>query len=301
MTGPSQQARQALGVRLREIRRDARLTERALAASCAFHFTKVSKLEHGKQNPSDDLEKWCRACHAEDQLVDLMASVRAIESMYLEWRRSLRFGMKHNQQSRNALHERTKLLRGYEPGLVPGLFQTAEYAATVLARAIEFNEVPNDLDDAVAARLDRQRLLYAGDRRFMVVLEEQALKTRVGSVETMRGQLDRLLTVMSLHRVSVGIIPAMGERTIWTSAGFWIFDQGTVRVETPSAELTITQRSEIAVYEKRFARLQQSAVYGPDARALIAASVPDAAGDTRPGSSPTQARKVQPAVRRGVG
>jgi len=203
LTGPSQQARQALGVRLREIRRDARLTERALAASCAFHFTKVSKLEHGKQNPSDDdLEKWCRACHAEDQLVDLMASVRAIESMYLEWRRSLRFGMKHNQQSRNALHERTKLL------------------------------------------------------------EEQALKTRVGSVETMRGQLDRLLTVMSLHRVSVGIIPAMGERTIWTSAGFWIFDQGTVRVETPSAELTITQRSEIAVYEKRFARLQQSAVYG---------------------------------------
>jgi hypothetical protein len=42
------------------------------------------------------------------------------------------------------------------------------------------------------------------------------------------------------------------------------FDQDTVRVETPSAELTITQRSEIAVFEKRFAWLQESAVYGAE-------------------------------------
>jgi hypothetical protein len=204
-----------------------------------------------------------------------MATVRAIESMYIEWRRSLRFGMRHNQQARNALHERTSLFRTYEPGLIPGLFQTAEYAATVLARAIEFNEVPNDLDEAVAARLERQRFLYSGDRRFMVVLEEQALRTRVGSAETMHGQLDRLLAVMSLQRVSLGVIPSMGERQIWPSAGFWIFDQSTVRVETPSAELTITQRGEIAVYEKRFARLQQSAVYGHAARSLIVASAPN--------------------------
>jgi hypothetical protein len=96
----------------------------------------------------------------------------------------------------------------------------------------------------------------------------------VGSVETMQGQLDRVLAVMSLPRVSLGIIPAMAERRIWMSAGFWIFDTETVRVETPSAELTITQRGEIAVFEKRFAWLQESAVYGKEARALIAASTP---------------------------
>jgi hypothetical protein len=105
-----------------------------------------------------------------------------------------------------------------------------------------------------------------------VVLEEQALKTRVGSDEVMRGQLDRLLSVMSLQRVSFGIIPAVAQRRVWTSAGFWIFDQHTVHVETPSAELTITQRGEIAVFEKRFARLQELAVYGDEARALFAAN-----------------------------
>jgi hypothetical protein len=226
LTAPPQRAREALGDRLREIRKEARLT------------------------------------------------ARTIESMYVEWRRALRFGMKHSQQARNALHERSSLVRVYEPGLVPGLFQTAAYATNVLARAIEFNEVPNDVDEAVAARLDRQRFLYSGDRRFLAVLEEQALKTRVGDAETMRGQLDRLLAVASLQRVSLGVIPATAARAIWTSAGFWIFDQSTVRVETPSAELTITQRSEIAVFEKRFDRLQQSAVYGARMRALIAANQP---------------------------
>jgi hypothetical protein len=159
--------------------------------------------------------------------------------------------------------------------LVPGLLQTAEYASVVISVVIGFLELPNDLDEAVAARMDRQRVLYSGDRRFLVVLEEQVLRTRVGDADTMSGQLDRLLAVMALQRVSLGIIPCTGERRIWTSAGFWIFDRGTVQVETPSAELTVTQRSEIAVFEKRFARLQESAVYGPDARCLITKALAD--------------------------
>jgi transcriptional regulator with XRE-family HTH domain len=270
LTGPSRQAKQALGARLRELRKDANLSGRALAARCGWHFTKVSKLEHGTQTPSeDDLRDWCGACGAENQASDLIATMRAIDLMYVEWRRALRTGMSHGQEARNALHERTTLFRIYESGLVPGLFQTAEYAAKVIATAIELNQIPNDLDAAVAARLQRQQNLYSGDRRFLVVLEEQALRTRVGGAETMRGQLDRLLALMSLQRISLGVVPAMAERKIWPSAGFWIFDQGTVRVETPSAELTITQRSEIAVFEKRFDRLQKSAVYGQAARGLI--------------------------------
>ena len=213
MTNPSQQAKQALGVRLREIRRDARLTGRALAAECGWHFTKVSKLEHGVQSPSeDDLRDWCRVCKASGEVDDLMASLRAIDSMDVEWRRALRFGMHHNQEARNVLHERTSLFRIYEPGLMPGLFQTAEYAATVLGAAIAFNQIPNDLDEAVAARLERQRFLYSGDRRFLAVLEEQALRTPVGSSDVMQGQLDRLLAVMSLPRVSLGIIPSTRAR-----------------------------------------------------------------------------------------
>jgi transcriptional regulator with XRE-family HTH domain len=267
---PTKRAREALGARLREIRQDANLTGRALASRCGWHFTKVSKLEHGTQNPSEnDIRAWCYVCDAGDQLADLIATVRTIESMYVEWRRSLYTGMKHCQKKEIPLYRRTKLFRIYEPGLVPGLFQTAEYASVVIAHVIALHQIPNDLEEAVAARMERQRVLYAGDRRFLVVLEEQALHTRVGDADLMVGQLNRLLEVMSMHRVSLGIIPAMGQRHTWVSLGFWIFDRETVHIDTPSAELTITQRSEIAVFEKKFDRHQRSAVYGQEARDLI--------------------------------
>src|SRR5690606_22919076 len=68
LSGQAQQAREALGARLREIRKDADLTGRALAALAGWQLPKVSKIEHGRQNASeDDIRVWCRSCHAEDQ------------------------------------------------------------------------------------------------------------------------------------------------------------------------------------------------------------------------------------------
>lgn len=267
---PVKQARQALGARLREIRVEANLTGRTLASSCQWHFTKISKLEHGTQAPSEhDIRVWCRICGAEDQIPDLIASVRAIESMYVEWQRHMRAGLKRSQTSSVPLYERTKLFRGYENTVIPGLFHTAEYAAAILRFWNEFLDLPGDVDEAVATRMERQRVLYTGARRFAFVLEEQTLRTRVGNAEVMLGQLDRVLAVMSLPRVSLGIIPASGERHCLAQGSFWIFDEQRVQVEGISAGLDITQPREIAVHARAFTLLQQSAIYGKPARELI--------------------------------
>lgn len=276
MSIPVKQAREALGARLREIRKDANLTGRALAGACGWHFTKVSKLEHGAQAPSeDDLRAWCQACQADDQLADLIATVRAIESMYIEWRRQMRAGLKHSQTSSVPLYERTKLFRIYETTVLPGLFHTAEYAAAIFRFWAEFLELPDDVDEAVAARMERQQVLYTGDRRFVFVLEEQTLRTRVGDAEVMAGQLDRVLAIMSLARVSLGIIPAMGARHALTQGSFWISDEDRIQVEGVSAGLEITQPREIAVFLKAFGLLQRSAVYGKAARELTHRALAD--------------------------
>ena len=184
--------------------------------------------------------------------------------------------MTRGQKARIPLYERTNLFRIYEPGIIPGLFQTADYAAAIIAHVIELDQIPNDLEEAVAARMERQRVLYTGDRRFLVILEEQALRTRVGDdVTVMTDQLDVLLTTISKQRISLGVIPSTGHRHTWLSVGFWIFDRHTVHIDTPSAELTITQRGEIAVFEKKFLRHQQSAVYGQEARGLINKAIAD--------------------------
>ena len=255
---------------MREMRTEASLTGRALAATCEWHFTKISKLEHGAQAPSEhDIQTWCRACGAENQIPDLIATVRAIESMYVEWQRHMRAGLKRSQTSSIPLYERTKLFRGYENTVIPGLFHTAEYAAAILRFWNQFLDLPGDVDDAVATRMERQRILYTGSRRFVFVVEEQTLRTRVGDTDVMLGQLDRVLAVMSLPRVSLGIIPSSGQRHCLAQGSFWIFDEQRVQVEAISAGLDITQPREIAVHTKAFTLLQQSAVYGQAARELI--------------------------------
>ena len=269
-TSPVQQARQALGARLRELRTDANLTGRALAARCDWHFTKISKLEHGTTMPSEqDIRDWCHACEAEKQVPDFIATVRAVESMYVEWQRHMRAGLKQSQTQSVPLYQRTKLFRVYENTVIPGLFHTAEYATAIFQFWNAFLEIPNDVDEAVAARMARQQVLYTGNRRFAFVLEEQTLLTRVGDADVMAGQLDRLLAVMSLSRVSLGIIPAAGERHCLTQGSFWIFDEERVKVESVSAGLDITQPREIAVHAKAFTLLQESAVHGQAARELI--------------------------------
>ncbi len=273
-TSPSssaKQAQEALGVRLRELRRDAGLTGRALAAALGWHFTRVSKLEHGVQAPTDaDIRDWCRACRADDHVPDLLATLRTVESAYLEFRRQARAGMKRVLGAHTvALYDRTTLFRIYEHNVIPGLFQTADYSAAMLAFWIQFLETPNDLDAAVAARMERQRVLYRRDKRFVVVLEEQALRTWFGTAETQAGQLDRLLAVMSLPTISLGIIPMMTERPAVASAGFWIFDNFLAALETPTASIEVTRPQEIELYARMFDRLLAAAVHGKDARALI--------------------------------
>ncbi len=134
---------------------------------------------------------------------------------------------------------------------------------------IEFLGTSNDLDDAVAVRMERQQVLYRGDKRFHVVLEEQALRTWFGSPEVQLGQLDRLLALMSLPNVSLGIIPLMIERTAVGSAGFWIFDDALVALETPTASIEVTRPHEIDQYARMFGVLAAPAVYGRAARDVV--------------------------------
>ncbi|MEU4191468.1 helix-turn-helix transcriptional regulator [Kribbella sp. NPDC026611] len=274
-TNPNSAARkvqEALGLRLRNLRKDAGLTGRELAAATGWHFTRISKLEHGVQAPTDqDIQTWCRVCGAEDQAADLIAQARAIESMYVEFRRRARSGVKQLMLAFQQTYERAEQFRIYEHSVVPGLFQTADYIRAMLSFWTRFlnTDTDTDIDDAVAARLERQAIIYESKRRFAVVLEENALRTWFGDADTMAGQLDRLLTIMTLPNVALGIVPAMIEREAVSTTGFWIFDDKLVALETPTASIEVTAPQEIALYESMFDMLRRSALYGPQARSLL--------------------------------
>src|SRR4051794_41895243 len=87
------QARHQVAGRLREIRLDAGLSLRAIAAAAGWHESKSSRIEHAVTTPSDaDILAWCRACGAEGQAADLIAASPAADSMWTQWRRLERPG-----------------------------------------------------------------------------------------------------------------------------------------------------------------------------------------------------------------
>ncbi|MER6351255.1 helix-turn-helix transcriptional regulator [Streptomyces sp. NPDC001634] len=267
----AQAAREAVAHRLKELRADAGITGPELASRCGWSHPKTYRIEGARTPPSaDDIRRWCEACGAADQADDIIAQSRNAESMYVEWRRKVRTGLKQLQNSYVPLFKSTKLFRIYSPTMVPGLLQTEGYAMGLMSSITRFRDIPNDVAEAVAARLERSRIIHEPGHRFVMVIEEPVLYYRLGDTDAMAAQLGYLLTAGALPSVSLGIIPsATAERTVWPQELFHVYDENLVSVELLSARVQVTQPSEISQYVKAFDQLRSMAVYGADARALI--------------------------------
>ncbi|MFG2905083.1 helix-turn-helix domain-containing protein [Kitasatospora sp. NPDC048286] len=270
----AQAVRQVVAARLRELMLDAGLNGRELSARCGWHPAKTSRILSAKTTPSEaDIRAWCAVCGSDDQVQDLVATVRVVESMYSEWRRLQRDGMRKVQENVYGLNERTRLCRVYVSNVVPGFFQTPAYATALMRAITQFQGTPDDVAEAVAARVARSRFLYEGGHRFVVLMEEAVLRYRIGDPDVMRGQLRHLLTVMPLASVSLGIIPFTARRSVWPLEAFYMFDDRHIVVETLTAEINVRQPRELADYSRAFAQLSDVAVFGAAARAVIGAAI----------------------------
>ncbi|MFJ7049066.1 helix-turn-helix domain-containing protein [Streptomyces sp. NPDC101112] len=272
-TSPSssaQAAREIVARRLRDLRADAGLTGTELAIRCGWTHPKTSRLENARTPPTpDDIRRWCQACGAADQADDIIAQSRDAESAYMEWRRQVRAGLKRLQDSYVDLYRSTELFRIYSPTLVPGLLQTEGYARAVLSSVAELLDVPNDADQAAAARMERSKIVHEPGHRFVMVIEESVLHYQLGDADAMAAQLGYLLTAGALPSVSLGIIPTAARRTLWPQELFHVYDDQLVSVELMSARVRVTQPSDVALYLKAFEQLRSMAVYGAEARALV--------------------------------
>ncbi|RKT04777.1 helix-turn-helix protein [Streptomyces sp. 3211.6] len=270
----AQAARKAVAVRLQGLMKDAGLSGHELAVRCGWHRAKSSRIARGITPPSDaDIRAWCAACGAEDQAADIIAASRNAESMYVEWKQIHRDGMRRVHERTVPLYQRTRSFRVYASNVVPGMLQTAGYATGLLKGITRFQGTPDDVADAVQARLNRSRVIREGDHRFALLLEETVLYYLVCGPEAMAEQLEALLAVMSRPNVSLGIIPKTARRTVWPLEAFYAFDDQQVAVETLTAEINLTTPGEIKTYLRAFSDLAKTAVHGAPARALIREAV----------------------------
>lgn len=93
--------------------------------------------------------------------------------------------------------------------LIPGLLQTESYARTVL-EANSLKRTKPELITQVKVRMIRQQRLTSEQNplRLVALVDESALRQRIGGVEVMRDQLAHLVMVAELDTVNLRVLPS---------------------------------------------------------------------------------------------
>jgi transcriptional regulator with XRE-family HTH domain len=271
----------ALGARLRVLRTEAGLTGAVLAQAAGVGQPTVSKVETGRMVPSVDvLDRLSRALGLDEstarEVRELLHAVMVAPGLDQQAVHAIQStGSTVDEEVRSA-----QLVRSFQCVVLPALLQTAEYARHVFA------SVPNSTADAigraVAARIERQSVLYEPGRESVFVLTEAVLRTWPGTPALMLAQLDRLLAVESLDTVRLGVIPWRRRVPVLPRHGFTLCDQRAVVVETFDRERVSADSAELAAYEETFVRFEEAAIFGDEVRELLLRSMADfrSLGDT---------------------
>lgn len=120
-------------------------------------------------------------------------------------------------------------LRSFEPQLVPGLLQRADYARAVFHT--RFGMTEEWVEEQVAARLKRQEILDREQPPLLwVILDESVLHRCVGGAHVMREQIRHLIGIAQRSRVSMQVIPSAVAHLGLCAGGFALAecDDGTV-------------------------------------------------------------------------
>lgn len=254
-------ARLTLGAELAELRRRRGLTGHQLGRLVRMSQAKISKIENGTVTPNAaDVEKIARALRAPAGTVRALVDQATSLHQELVDRRVTAAGMIPAQQHVAATEARARTVRTFQPAVVPGLLQTAEYARAVIADYLSASR--GDADDgaeqrivptAVTTRIQRQEALSDPDKQFYLVLTETVLMNRVCSPVEMVAQLDRIRTVAAAHpNVVLGIVPVQTQLRYPPIHGFQLFDERSLLIDLANTTVESREREVVAVYRTIF-------------------------------------------------
>jgi transcriptional regulator with XRE-family HTH domain len=264
-----------LARQLRDLRRSSGLTGTQVAAELGWPQSKVSKIETGRQMPTDDdVAGWARVCRASHEAIDaLRALLVEAQGLHREWKQQVRLGQVAIQRNYDELARKATVIRNAEVAYIPGLLQTADYARCRIAEGVKLHgSNPDEVDAATAQRMLRQQILYDTTKTFEFVITEAVLRLLLCPRAAMLAQLDRLLALTGLRHVTLGIIPFGVELSTTPQNSFILFDDRLAVVETFVGE-TMHDGDEAAAYAAAMTSLAAEAWYDDEARQLIVQAI----------------------------
>lgn len=266
--------RKRLAESLRMLRKSAGVSGRQMASDLEWSQPKVSRSESGLNVPPvADIRLWLDYCDAtEQQKHDVLELADEVATEVVSNRELNRAGHAQQQRLRIQHDADADTVMIYQPEVVPGLLQTPEYMRRLFLDIAA--ATPDTVAESIAARVERQSIVYDETKTLDIVLTETALAWQPGPASVSREQLNRLCTLAEYPNVHLGVVSREQQKHAPTCNSFvltrWPGGAADVVTESLTAEVTITDVDDVATYEAMFTRQKRHASYGDDALAVLA-------------------------------
>lgn len=262
--------RRRLAAALKEMREETGLSAERFGQEHGWSQGKVSKIENGRTVPSpEDVETWASAAGHLERAADLAALAESVAAQTRGYGGRRPGTLAARAEEAGIAESLATVVRVFQPAIVPGLLQTADYAR----RVITLLDVPEqEIAPAVNARMQRQDALYQPDSHFEFVLTEGALRWRPGPRQMMSAQYDRLLRVAEAESVDLRVLPFAIQAATFYDNPFTIYEipeDPTVLVEGTPREQAYREERDLTVCRTAFARCWETALAGQDALRMI--------------------------------
>ncbi|WP_017973437.1 helix-turn-helix domain-containing protein [Actinopolyspora halophila] len=261
-----------IGNELRHYRNEAGKTAASAAQTIGCSAGKITHLETGRYQQQPDeisalLDFYGVARHDIERLTSLAASSNS-HTWWAPWANVVPDWLK----TFVGLEGLARSEFNYETALLPGLMQTAAYAhaATDSTGFVR----PDHSERFVSFRVTRaQRLSQEDPLELHAVIEESALRRRIGDSDTRREQYRHLLELDDQPNVTTQIIRAQDGAHAGVSGPFFLLHFNAARPivynELLEGAVYLQNPDQVSTYTMAAKNLQEVAMQPEDSRALV--------------------------------
>jgi transcriptional regulator with XRE-family HTH domain len=270
--------RRRLAAELRRRRDEAGLTIEEVAEQLEWSSGKISRIENSRVSVLPrDVKFLLRVYGAQEGGEDWEALLAlARESRQKGWWHAHGDAIREWFETYVGLESDAATLRTYESEIVPGLFQTEDYARAV-NRATMIAAGDDEIEKQVAVRMARQDMLTATDApQIWAVVNEAVIRRVVGGPAVMRAQLGRLVEASHQPNITLQVLPFSVGAHAGMDGAFMILgfptptDPDVVSIDYHKGTLYLEKPSEIDRYTLMFNHLRAAALPVGQSRDLIA-------------------------------
>ncbi|MCC9306793.1 helix-turn-helix transcriptional regulator [Kitasatospora sp. RB6PN24] len=196
------------GTELRRLRRQRGWSQNELAKRMGYSNTLISYLERGQRSPTKHF-----AVKADE-------TFGTGQAFYDMWRRIDRASLLEGVEEYMDAEGRCRQLRTYQTSLIPGLFQTPEYAGALARAAVRRgSKTEAQAEEYVVFLAARQKRVLdrANPPRVHAVVDEGCINRLIGGPKVMARQLDHVIDLADRPNITLQVAPlSLGELNPFT-------------------------------------------------------------------------------------